>query len=138
MAHLREEPDSPSAPLPLRTRHHHSSSASSSSSCFSSCFGRSATVYDDTPSSVTLSRSPSSWFRSKASEHIKCPNFISNIGKRRHHSADFKYDPLSYALNFDEGSSEDTHTTDDIRYRGFTARLPASPLPSRFPPVQPN
>ncbi|CAA6674667.1 unnamed protein product [Spirodela intermedia] len=32
----------------------------------------------------------------------KCRGLISRLGKPRRQSGDFRYDPLSYALNFDE------------------------------------
>ncbi|XP_027333583.1 uncharacterized protein LOC113848320 [Abrus precatorius] len=57
----------------------------------------------------------------------KCCNFISRIGRhRRRHSADFHYDPLSYALNFEDDAG-DEKSVDDLR--SFSARLPASPPP---------
>ncbi|GAV73896.1 hypothetical protein CFOL_v3_17379 [Cephalotus follicularis] len=68
----------------------------------------------------------------------KCKNFISRIcgggggggggGFGRHsrrHSADFKYDALSYALNFDEGDNDDHF--DECPFRSFSSRLPPSP-----------
>lgn len=78
----------------------------------------------------------------------KCKNLMSRIGAggvgggggggrhRRRHSADFKYDPLSYALNFDEGENDDghgygngepSHDSVDVPLRNFASRLPASP-----------
>ncbi|XBI13555.1 hypothetical protein VPH35_140279 [Triticum aestivum] len=39
---------------------------------------------------------------------------------------EFRYDPLSYALNFDEGGSDD----DAFRYRNFNSRLPPLPTPA--------
>ncbi|KAL9176487.1 hypothetical protein ABFS82_01G001000 [Erythranthe guttata] len=81
----------------------------------------------DAPSPL---RSPSAWFKSKASDlpeiKGKCRNFISRMGRhRRHSSAEFSYDPLSYALNFDDDQlspHDDYGTTTN-----FTARLPVSP-----------
>ncbi|PKA50700.1 hypothetical protein AXF42_Ash021229 [Apostasia shenzhenica] len=133
MDHRRQESDSPSAPLPVITRQ-------TSPNCFASCFGGGA---GDGNSPASPFRSPTSWFRSKANElpeiRGKCRSFISHIGRRRHHSADFRYDPLSYALNFDDGASDDSpaSSADDLRHRGFSARLPASPPSSRIPPIQP-
>ncbi|GMY35718.1 hypothetical protein FCV25MIE_30960 [Fagus crenata] len=65
----------------------------------------------------------------------KCKNFMSRIGGRhgRRHSADFKYDPLSYSLNFDEGNADADPTRHSMELppiRNFTSRLPPSP-PSR-------
>ncbi|GFZ08326.1 hypothetical protein Acr_20g0001340 [Actinidia rufa] len=77
--------------------------------------------------------SPSSWFQSKGGDFPetkgKCrrSNFISKIGgrhARRHHSADFSYDPLSYALNFDEGGQG---ASENVHIEKFSARLPVSP-----------
>jgi hypothetical protein len=49
--------------------------------------------------------------------------------RRRAAVGDFRYDSLSYALNFDEGEEDDD---DDaavgFRYRNFNSRLPPSPL----------
>ncbi|KAM2747576.1 hypothetical protein EV2_026715 [Malus domestica] len=62
----------------------------------------------------------------------KCRNWIGRMhgrgnghgrAGRRHHSADFKYDALSYALNFDH---EESNLEDDPLL-GFSSRLPHSP-----------
>ncbi|KAG6628162.1 uncharacterized protein LOC122297055 [Carya illinoinensis] len=57
----------------------------------------------------------------------RCKNFISRMGSGpkhdRRHSADFKYDAFSYALNFEE---EDPRS-EDFPYRDFSARLPRTP-----------
>ncbi|CAK8569989.1 unnamed protein product [Lathyrus sativus] len=41
---------------------------------------------------------------------------------RQSHSADFSYDPLSYALNFENESAQD-----DVPMKAFSSRLPQSP-----------
>lgn len=48
-----------------------------------------------------------------------------NYGKSRRQggSVDFRYDPESYALNFEDGNR-----VDELPIRSFAARLPASPL----------
>ncbi|KAL5839885.1 hypothetical protein ACOSQ4_012493 [Xanthoceras sorbifolium] len=46
---------------------------------------------------------------------------------RRHSSADFSYDAMSYALNFDEGGG-DVRDSDESPLRNFTSRLPRSPV----------
>ncbi|KAL2471874.1 Uncharacterized protein Adt_40010 [Abeliophyllum distichum] len=87
-------------------------------------FNGSASATTSTP---TPKKSPSSWIRSKANElpeiKHKCRNFMSRMGRhRRHSSADFSYDPLSYSLNFDpddhayqfSGSHLPAITTDDV------------------------
>ncbi|VAI93089.1 unnamed protein product [Triticum turgidum subsp. durum] len=49
-------------------------------------------------------------------------------------TGEFRYDPLSYALNFDEGGSgsDDCAEAEDaaFRYRNFSSRLPPSPAPA--------
>lgn len=60
----------------------------------------------------------------------KCRNLLSRFGRgKRRCSGDFKYDPLSYALNFDEGPLEfgDEEGDESGFSRNFSARLPASP-----------
>ncbi|XP_062024696.1 uncharacterized protein LOC133740759 [Rosa rugosa] len=73
----------------------------------------------------------------------KSRNMVSRIGLRgrnRHSStsADFSYEPSSYALNFEDDSSK----ADELGPgNGFMARLPHSPLPSvqssASPPLPP-
>jgi hypothetical protein len=46
--------------------------------------------------------------------------------RRRAAVGDFRYDSLSYALNFDEGEDDDAAV--GFRYRNFNSRLPPSPL----------
>ncbi|KAK8597908.1 hypothetical protein V6N13_095302 [Hibiscus sabdariffa] len=57
--------------------------------------------------------------------HSHCVGRQSQSGRRRH-SADFRYDPSSYALNFDEGC--DGSQLDNFPLRNFSARLPPSPI----------
>ncbi|KAM3297808.1 hypothetical protein ACQJBY_039660 [Aegilops geniculata] len=49
-------------------------------------------------------------------------------------AGEFRYDPLSYALNFDDGGSgsDDGAEAEDaaFRYRNFSSRLPPSPAPA--------
>ncbi|CAL0307082.1 unnamed protein product [Lupinus luteus] len=62
----------------------------------------------------------------------KCTNFISRFGRhRRRHSADFRYDPLSYALNFEDNAADDSSVH---VLNSFAARLPSSP-PSETSPA---
>ncbi|CAK9143342.1 unnamed protein product [Ilex paraguariensis] len=80
------------------------------------------------PSSI---RSPGAWFRSKAHEvpeiKGKCKSFIPKMGRyRRHSSADFSYDPLSYALNF-----EDDEAAEEPPTRNFSTRLLSLPQTPR-------
>ncbi|KAL2518049.1 Uncharacterized protein Adt_14296 [Abeliophyllum distichum] len=105
-----------------------------SSMCLTSCFNgsqhRRGFSLDASSSSSMPSprRSPSIWVRSKPNDHTvtdikgKCNNFTSRRHKR-HASADFSYDPLSYALNFEE----DNQAAEELPIRNFSARLPSSP-----------
>ena len=47
-------------------------------------------------------------------------------------AGEFRYDPLSYALNFDDGASVDGTEAEDaaFRHRNFNSRLPPSPVPA--------
>ncbi|XP_044958438.1 uncharacterized protein LOC123409647 [Hordeum vulgare subsp. vulgare] len=48
-------------------------------------------------------------------------------------AGEFRYDPLSYALNFDDGPSDDSDADADdaaFRHRNFSSRLPPSPTPA--------
>ncbi|KAM1424814.1 hypothetical protein ACFX1X_017495 [Malus domestica] len=64
----------------------------------------------------------------------RCMQLISKIGggvrsgrvRRRNASADFSYDPSSYALNFED----DACKADDQLLNGFSARLSASSIPT--------
>ncbi|KAG0464006.1 hypothetical protein HPP92_020075 [Vanilla planifolia] len=40
---------------------------------------------------------------------------------------EFRYDPLSYALNFDEGGEGEDGHAEEFPYRNFSSRLPATP-----------
>ncbi|CAI0416554.1 unnamed protein product [Linum tenue] len=43
--------------------------------------------------------------------------------RRRYRSEDFRYDPASYSLNFED----EAHREDELALSGFAARLPATP-----------
>ncbi|KAB2080254.1 hypothetical protein ERO13_A05G056900v2 [Gossypium hirsutum] len=75
--------------------------------------------------------------RTPRTPHIKekCKSFISRIGKggrKQYNSSDFSYDPLSYALNFED----ETHLADKLQNNimNFTSRLP--PTPDRAPVIK--
>ena len=84
--------------------------------------------------------SPATWLKRSAIElgdsHRggRGRHFMSRMGLKHHRlsqSADFTYDPSSYALNFDDDSRAGN---DEFPFRGFASRLPASPpLPSQKP-----
>lgn len=102
------------------------------SCCFVGC-GSGGDGEDDRPG--VLIRVSAAWIRRKAQELLKvggkCRSLASRI--RRHHRSrrrHFGYDPLSYALNFDEGhdSDEGSGSRGEFLPRGFLSRLPPSPL----------
>nr|XP_018678877.1 PREDICTED: uncharacterized protein LOC108952332 [Musa acuminata subsp. malaccensis]XP_018678878.1 PREDICTED: uncharacterized protein LOC108952332 [Musa acuminata subsp. malaccensis] len=112
---------SPPATPPLKRKHHHHH-------CFTSCFRPSVSqeepVYEE-----RAARSPTSLIRP---EHRgKCLGFGYHCGGGRHRrrpSTEFRYDPLSYALNFDEGCEVESPTrAEQLRLRYFSSQLPASP-----------
>lgn len=61
--------------------------------------------------------SPVAWFRS-------IPHLTPRSSKNRRHSADFSYNPQSYALNFEEAYAFTEE--EEIPMRNFAARLPSS------------
>ncbi|XP_074569840.1 uncharacterized protein LOC141826488 [Curcuma longa] len=112
-----------------------------SSICGSCCFGGGGGVVagdeeGDRPASLV--RSSTIWLRSKAQELPeiggRCRNLVARIGRHQNGSRGpcaFRYDPLSYALNFDEGAEDEDMGIptggDGHRYRNFSSRLPLSP-----------
>ncbi|KAG5110297.1 hypothetical protein JHK82_039520 [Glycine max] len=97
-----------------------------------------------TPISPQGSTSSPSWFKIRSPTcteyggdphpRVRGRSLKSRMGRKLlHHrqsqSADFSYDPSSYALNFEDDSPE------EIPFRNFSSRLPPSP-PSSTPPVE--
>lgn len=78
------------------------------------------------------SSSPSSWFKKSPINNgldfsrIRGRSRRLGVGRKHHHrqsqSADFSYDPSSYALNFENESPEE-----DSPIMDFSSRLPRSP-----------
>ncbi|GLT76141.1 hypothetical protein SLA2020_478170 [Shorea laevis] len=75
-------------------------------------------------------RSTYTWLKSTAHElEIKdrCKSLIARIGKhggrKQYGSSDFSYDPMSYALNFEDEASR----TEEMPIISFSSRLRASP-----------
>lgn len=80
------------------------------------------------------SSSPSSWFRKSPTcngsdfSRVRGKSQRSRVGRSKHHhhrqsqSADFSYDPSSYALNFENETAQE-----DIPIMNFSSRLPRSP-----------
>ncbi|KAG6424203.1 hypothetical protein SASPL_114617 [Salvia splendens] len=103
--------------------------------CFSCCFGR------RNDSHFSLHHSPPSpsddnpevvWIKAKGPhDHSlseikdKCRTILGLPGAKhkRQASVEFRYDPLSYAMNFEDGFDCD----DEAPLRNFSARLPPSP-----------
>ncbi|XP_062164098.1 uncharacterized protein LOC133870867 [Alnus glutinosa] len=98
--------------------------------CFSSSVHHSGPPEGDDQDKPRSPRSPYAWIKSTAQDlpeiRDRCKNLISRIGCRarsrhhRSHSADFSYDPLSYALNFEDDTRVDEFPLN------FSARLAAS------------
>jgi 3-methyladenine DNA glycosylase Mpg len=95
-----------------------------SSLCFSCCFNGS-NGEEEAPA-ASLLRSSSVWIREKARG---IPGMVQKFNRNRKESGDFRYDPISYALNFDMGEEYDADLAQGemLRLKNFSSRLPASP-----------
>ncbi|XP_021887759.1 uncharacterized protein LOC110807047 [Carica papaya] len=89
---------------------------------------------DATERGRTTTKSPYKWLKSTAHEleiKGKCRSLVARIGRKggrkRHGSADLSYDPLTYALNFEED-----RVYDEEFHPVYASRLPAS-RSVRFP-----
>ncbi|KAJ3679165.1 hypothetical protein LUZ60_017176 [Juncus effusus] len=105
------------------------------SNCFSCCFGGSGGVADESDDRPSLMRSSSTWLKERAQDlpefGERCRGLVDRIRWRRRPAGDFRYDPLSYARNFDQGMDLDEYDeADAFRYRNFSSRLPPSPQPA--------
>ncbi|XP_073103746.1 uncharacterized protein [Elaeis guineensis] len=99
---------------------------------FSFCFGGAGGPPKEARP-ASLLRSSSTWLRSKAKElpelRERCRHLLSRIGGHRRRAGGFRYDPLSYALNFDEGDDSRGYF-EAFRYRKPSGRLSVSPAPA--------
>uniref|UniRef100_A0A0E0EJX1 Uncharacterized protein n=1 Tax=Oryza meridionalis TaxID=40149 RepID=A0A0E0EJX1_9ORYZ len=79
-------------------------------------------------------RTSSRWVRDRA---VELPEMVARAGRRRRKphlqqqqqqqlAGEFRYDPVSYALNFEEDGDGEAQP---FKYMAFSARLPASPPP---------
>ncbi|KAJ4883049.1 Uncharacterized protein Rs2_33142 [Raphanus sativus] len=117
------------------------------------CLGANAVVEPEAMiGSSKTPKSPYEWLKSTAQEleirdrcrrvktriKVTCRNNNCVHPHHHHHhhhhqsgpsypSVDFSYDPLSYALNFED----DVRAYEDASFPNFTARLPASPVAKR-------
>ncbi|KAG0454515.1 hypothetical protein HPP92_023807 [Vanilla planifolia] len=58
----------------------------------------------------------------------RCRALISRIGRPpRRYEGEFRYDPMSYARNFDEGGEDGSADEERFRFRDFASRLPSTP-----------
>ncbi|KAH0458149.1 hypothetical protein IEQ34_013464 [Dendrobium chrysotoxum] len=104
------------------------------STSFLFCCFRGAVAEEEPPMvAASLLRSSSSWIRARVSElpDIK-ERYMGMLARKgeslRQGCGEFRYDALSYALNFDEGGEDDDGAgAEETRYRRFSSRLPASP-----------
>ncbi|KAG8367518.1 hypothetical protein BUALT_Bualt16G0080200 [Buddleja alternifolia] len=98
--------------------------------CFSCCFPR---RYHSPPLSASDDNPPLIWVKPHHHDHSlseikeKCRSMLG-ISATKHHkrhssTTDFRYDPLSYALNFEDAFEFD----DEAPLKNFSARLPPSP-----------
>ncbi|KAG2241171.1 hypothetical protein Bca4012_012343 [Brassica carinata] len=117
------------------------------------CLGANAVVEPEAMIGSKTPKSPYEWLKSTAQEleirdrcrrvktriKVTCRNSSCayNCAHHQHHHqrhqshqsypVDFSYDPLSYALNFED----DVRVYEDVSFPNFTARLPASPVAKR-------
>lgn len=100
--------------------------------CFSCCFRRLHHLRLHSPQSPSDDNPALIWVRTEGPrDHSlseikeKCRSMLGlPAGKhKRHSSVEFRYDPLSYALNFEDGFDCD----DEAPLKNFAARLPPSP-----------
>lgn len=124
--HQFSDSSPPSAPLSFSQR---LCSSIRSSCCWIGGGGGGSGGDGEDERSASLMCSSATWFRWQ--------NLVDWVTAPRHHhyhsrraSVDFRYDPFSYALNFDDGHYNDdndlTGGGDDFRYRSFSSRLPPS------------
>ncbi|XP_021769510.1 uncharacterized protein LOC110733732 [Chenopodium quinoa] len=66
----------------------------------------------------------SSWLKSELPVIKEVCSHVFSGKNRRSNSTEFRYDPLSYALNFED---DDSHL-DEFPLRDFCSRLPPSPV----------
>ncbi|XP_026658995.1 uncharacterized protein LOC113462508 [Phoenix dactylifera] len=92
------------------------------SAFFSFCFGGAGGPPEEARP-ASLLRSSSTWLRTKVTELRR---LVSRIGRPRRRAGGFRYDPLSYALNFDEGN-DSSGDSEAFRCRKPPGRLPVSP-----------
>ncbi|KAG0455742.1 hypothetical protein HPP92_023530 [Vanilla planifolia] len=57
----------------------------------------------------------------------RCRTLISRIRPPRRYEGEFRYDPMSYARNFDEGGEDGSADEERFRFRDFASRLPSTP-----------
>ncbi|KAL7134585.1 hypothetical protein ABFS83_11G036800 [Erythranthe nasuta] len=104
--------------------------------CFSCCFRRRNRRHlilhspppsppsDDNPALIWVGTAgPHDHSLSEIKEKCRTMLGISGVKHKRHSSVEFRYDPLSYALNFEDGFDFD----DEAPLKNFSARLPRSP-----------
>lgn len=133
-----DEDSAPTSPSSLKTK-------LKNSLCFSCCFRRlpnrqTHRQVPDSPSSPPPSDEKPAllWLKTRAPQDLKdeikdkCLTIFGRNGRhKRHASAEFRYDPLSYSLNFEDGFDDD----DEYPLRNFSARLPP-PQPVRSAPLR--
>ncbi|XP_030467282.1 uncharacterized protein LOC115686200 [Syzygium oleosum] len=112
--------------------------------CFQDGHAAAAAAYHEAASSsddCDDGSNPREAARLPCSIRYKCRSLVARIGRcrwRQGHVAgaasEFGYDPMSYALNFEDDRSWESD--EELPARNFSARLPASPdrlLPAKLP-----
>ncbi|KAG6485048.1 hypothetical protein ZIOFF_053577 [Zingiber officinale] len=101
------------------------------SCCFAGGGGTGGDGEDEQP--AVMIRASATWIQRKARDLLKfggkCRILASRIRRRHHSRRKFGYDPLSYALNFDEGrDGDDEASGGELLHHAFLSRLPPSPF----------
>lgn len=98
--------------------------------CFSCCFHRRPPSpplsSDENPSLIWVNVEEPNNLLNLKDKVLTVLNFVGNGSNRhkRHSSTEFRYDPLSYSLNFEDGFDDNE---EEAPLRNFSSRLPPSP-----------
>ncbi|XP_060211005.1 uncharacterized protein LOC132638030 [Lycium barbarum] len=99
--------------------------------CFSCCFPHrrppppQPSSSDENPGLIWFNPEEPSNLPNLKDKVLTALSFVGNRHKR-HSSTEFRYDPLSYSLNFEDGFSNN-NDEEEAPLRNFSSRLPPSP-----------
>lgn len=90
---------------------------------------------DENPALIWVNNEESSNLLKLKDKVLNVLNFVGTGSNRhkRHASTEFRYDPMSYSLNFEDGFDDDSEEIAPLR--NFSSRLPPSP-PVKSSPVR--